>query len=92
MYSVRTSAKFRQDVKRCKKQRKNMELFKAINESLILGKKLPKKNKDHVLVGNWKGHQECHIGPDWLLIYLICENKKEIEYVRMGSHAELFGK
>lgn len=90
MYSPRTTSQFRRDVKRCQRQGKDMSLFKTINETLIRGEKLPEKHRDHALIGNWRGHRDCHIEPDWILIYRIHEDEKEIEYVRMGSHAELF--
>lgn len=90
MYTIRASARFWRDVKRCQKQRKDMALFKQINELLILGEPLPAKNRDHLLAGNWKDHRECRIEPDWLLIYRVNEAEKEIEYIRMGSHSELF--
>ena len=90
MYTICTSTRFRRDVKRCQKQRKNMALFKQINELLVAGKQIPIKNRDHILTGNWNGHRECHIEPDWLLIYRVNEAEKEIEYVRMGSHSDLF--
>ncbi|VAW40962.1 mRNA interferase YafQ [hydrothermal vent metagenome] len=67
-----------------------MALFKHVNELLVAGEQLPVKNRDHILTGNWKGHRECHIEPDWLLIYRVNEVEKEIEYVRMGSHSDLF--
>jgi mRNA interferase YafQ len=67
-----------------------MALFKHVNELLVAGEQLPVKNRDHILTGNWNGHRECHIEPDWLLIYRVNEVEKEIEYVRMGSHADLF--
>ncbi len=91
MYEIRWSARFRRDVKRCKRQHKNMQLFKDIDALLISGKPLPQKNKDHFLSGNWGGHRECHISPDWLLIYKVNEEEELIEYVRTGSHSELFG-
>lgn len=90
MYSIRTTAQFRRDVKRCQRQGKDMSLFKLLNETLIAGKTLPEKHRDHALMGNWKGHRDCHITPDWLLIYRIDADEQEIEYVRMGSHTELF--
>ena len=70
-----------------------MDKFKEITELLEEGNPLPYKNHDHGLVGNWDGHRECHIEPDWLLIYRIDEDEEEevIEFVRMGSHSELFG-
>jgi mRNA interferase YafQ len=90
MYSIRTTAQFRRDVKRCQRQGKDMSLFKVLNETLIAGQTLPEKYRDHALMGNWRGHRDCHITPDWLLIYRIDTDEQEIEYVRMGSHAELF--
>ncbi|MDR4498104.1 MAG: type II toxin-antitoxin system YafQ family toxin [Candidatus Scalindua sp.] len=91
MYKIRASARFRRDVRRCNRQRKDMQLFKDIDALLVAGKLLPQKNKDHFLAGNWRGHRECHIAPDWLLIYKVNEDEKVIEYVRTGSHSELFG-
>ena len=67
-----------------------MEKFKGIHELLISGKPLPAKNSDHLMTGNWMNHRECHLEPDWLLIYRINEQEKVVEYVRMGTHAELF--
>ena len=90
MYEIRVSSKFRRDVKRCKRQQKPMDKFKDINSLLVSGQSLPKKNKDHTLSGNWSGFRECHIEPDWLLIYRINKEENIIEYARMGSHADLF--
>ena len=90
MYSFTRSSKFRRDVRRCQRQQKDMEKFKVIHELLIAGEPLPAKNKDHFLTGNWVNHRECHLEPDWLLIYRINDQENMIEYVRMGSHADLF--
>ena len=68
-----------------------MDLFKSIDALLVSGKPLSTKNRDHLLTGNWLGHRECHIAPDWLLIYRVDEDAKIIEYVRTGSHSDLFG-
>lgn len=67
-----------------------MDRFKTIHESLIAGKPLPIRNRDHSLSGRWAGCKECHIEPDWLLIYQLNEKEKMIEYLRMGTHADLF--
>lgn len=67
-----------------------MTKFKTIHELLMSGMSIPEKNKDHILSGNWNGHRECHIEPDWLLIYRIDRENKVIEYVRMGSHSDIF--
>jgi len=79
-------------VRRCQRQQKDPNKFKAIHELLIAGKSLPAKYKDHFLIGDWVNHRECHLEHDWLLIYRINEEEQLIEYVRMGSHADLFSR
>lgn len=81
MYEIRVSTKFRRDVRRCKKQQKSIQLFKDIDAILVAGNPLPQKNKDHFLTGNWHEHRECHIDPDWLLIYKVYKDENIIEYV-----------
>lgn len=73
------------------KQGKALEKFKDVNERLVAGQPLPAANRDHPLTGPWSGYRECHLEPDWLLIYRIDAAEEVVEYVRMGSHAELFG-
>jgi mRNA interferase YafQ len=90
MYQVTTTNKFNRDLKKCFKQGKNIDLLQSIVLQLASGEALPQKNKDHFLKGNWKGFKECHIQPDWLLIYLIDDANKEITLTRTGSHSELF--
>ena len=90
MYKLEYSNKFEKDIKRCIKQNKDMSKFKALNILIVNGEKLPAKYKEHFLIGNWKGYKECHIQPDWLLIYKINELEKTIYYARTGSHSELF--
>jgi addiction module toxin, RelE/StbE family len=65
-----------------------MRKFKEITDMLINRKSLPQKNRDHALIGNYIKHRECHIEPDWLLIYRIeCDT---LFFERMGTHADLF--
>lgn len=90
MYTIVESTRFRRDVKLCRKRGKDMEKFKAIHTLLVHGKAPPAKYRNHALIGNWKGNRECHIEPDWLLIYRVLEEEKILEYVRMGNHADLF--
>jgi mRNA interferase YafQ len=90
MYGFTRSSQFRRDVKLCVRQGKDMDKFKAVHELLVARKPLPQKNRDHPLTGNWRGYRDCHLEPDWLLIYSVNEKDKLIEYVRMGSHSELF--
>lgn len=90
MYEIKRSTQFKRDVRRSIKQHKLMTKFKNIYELLMSGMSIPETNKDHILSGNWNGHRECHIEPDWLLIYRIDRENKVIEYVRMGSHSDIF--
>ena len=86
---IQRQNQFKRDVKRLKKQNKDFAKLKNILASLIIGKPLEKKYKDHPLSGKWKGCRECHIEPDWLLIYK--PEPETLWLVRTGSHSELFG-
>ena len=68
-----------------------ISLLEDIVSLLALGEPLPDKNKDHALSGDWVGHRECHIQPDWLLVYRVEENVLVLTLVRTGTHADLFG-
>lgn len=91
-YTVKTTTQFKKDYKLAIKRGLEINLLEQVVASLANGKKLPAKNKDHTLTGNWIGHRECHILPDWLLIYRIEENVLVLTLTRTGSHSELFGK
>lgn len=69
-----------------------IRLLKEIIADLANGNPLPDKNRDHPLNGNWVGHRECHILPDWLLIYRIKDDVLVLTLARTGSHSDLFGK
>lgn len=86
------STKFKKDLKRIVKQGKNRELIDDVIEILQRQEPLPSKNRDHALVGDYKGYRECHITPDWLLIYRVTNNNyvELLELTRTGSHSELF--
>ena len=88
MRSIRRDAQFKKDVKRLKKQHKDFGKLKKIIQLLIEGEKTPPKTKDHQLKGTLKDCRECHIEPDWLLVYRI--EGSELCLVRTGSHADLF--
>lgn len=79
---------FKRDVKKAKKQGKDCSKLKKVTDQLIEEKPLAAKYKDHILTGNYTGYRECHIEPDWLLIYTVEEDK--IFFERLGSHSELF--
>ena len=84
MRSIRPDTQFKKDVKRLKKQHKDVGKLKKIIQLLIEGEKLPPKTKDHRLKGTLKDCRECHIEPDWLLVYRI--EGSELCLVRTGSH------
>lgn len=89
-YTPVTTNRFERDIKRSKKRGKNIEKLKAIIRTLVSGQELPAKHRDHVLIGNYAGRRECHIEPDWLLIYKIDEGEGKIIFERTGTHADLF--
>ena len=90
MYQVEITNKFKKDYKLCKKRGLEISLLKKVIEDLVSNKKLPEKNKPHVLRGNFKGFWECHIQPDWLLIWEVDEENKNIKLIRTGTHSDLF--
>lgn len=89
-YNVKYTNKFSKDLKLMKKRGYNISLLKEIVEILADGKKLPEKNRDHNLVEEYKGYRECHITPDWLLIYKIVEDELILLLTNTGSHSDLF--
>ena len=91
-YEVITTSQFKKDYKRAMRRRQKIELLDDIIVKLAHGEPLPEKNKDHALSGNWSGYRECHIQPDWLLIYRIENNVLILTLSRTGTHSDLFGK
>jgi len=81
-YQIERTAIFRKDLKRAKKRGLDLSLLDDIVTAIQYGEELPEKNKDHALTGNWAGHRECHIQPDWLLVYRIIENTLILSLVR----------
>ncbi len=88
-YQIEQTNIFRKDLKKAKKRGLNIDLLEEVVNILQDGKELPEKNRDHELTGNWKGHRECHIQPDWLLIYRILEDTLILSLVRTGTHSDL---
>lgn len=89
MLDVRYSTRFKRDFKVCVKRQYRIELLEQVIDTLRVPDALPPKNLDHNLSGNYAGYRECHIGPDWLLIYRYADN--ELQLLRTGTHADLFG-
>ena len=91
-YTVKYTTQFKKDFKLAMKRGLKMELLEEIISLLAMGETLPDKNKDHALTGNWTGHRECHILPDWLLVYRIENEVLVLTLARTGTHSDLFGK
>lgn len=90
MYKIRPTTKFQKDLKRIEKRGYDISLLADIIKKLANGEALPEKNKDHLLVGNFAGLRECHITPDWFLIYEIEEDELILYLTRTGTHSDLF--
>jgi len=88
MFTLATTNRFEKHLKRMLKRGKDKEKLRTVVELLMAQQTLPAKYKKHLLVGNWQGFHECHIEPDWLLIYQIID--KELVLVDTGTHADLF--
>ena len=89
-YAVDTTSAFKRDYKRAIKRHLPIEKLKAVVEKLVNGESLSPANRDPAPTGNWANHRECHITPDWLLIYQIKEDVLVLELTRTGSHSDLF--
>ena len=87
-YIVKPTTQFKKGFKLAMK----IELLEEVIAMLAMGETLPDKHKDHALTGNWVGHRECHILPDWLLIYRIEDEVLVLTLARTGTHSDLFGK
>ncbi|MEM9243971.1 MAG: type II toxin-antitoxin system YafQ family toxin [Pseudomonadota bacterium] len=90
MLKPKVLRQFKRDVKLMAKRGKNQNKLSYIMLNLIEEKSLAKSHKDHVLTGNYKGYRECHIEPDWLLIYKVIKKEKIIVFVKIGTHSDLF--
>ena len=90
IYTIKPSGQFKKDLKVLQKRGYNMNLLTEIIQLLADGQALPAKNRDHALSGNFAGCRECHIAPDWLLIYEICDNDLFLYLTRTGTHSDLF--
>jgi len=84
------SAKFKRDRKRIVKRGKDLGRLIMVIQTILEEKPLPPRHRNHLLVGNWKGFYECHIEPDWLLIYQVDDDNKTLSLVRTGTHSDLF--
>ena len=89
MLNLNLTSQFKHDLKLCKKRNYNIDLLNAVVNTLRIPAALPPKNRDHALKGNYTGRRECHMSPDWLLIYRVSGNELYLD--RTGTHTDLFG-
>lgn len=92
MLELVTTGQFRKDYKRVKKRGYDMGLLEGVINDLLQEKPLEKRFRDHELAGSYIGFRECHIQPDWLLIYAVDKNQLILTASRTGTHADLFAK
>ena len=88
MLSVRYTTQFKKDLKRARRRGKDLVKLKAVIELLITRETLPERYRDHELTGKLKGMRDCHIEPDWLLLYET--DDEELILIRTGTHSDLF--
>lgn len=87
---VEYTKQFKRDLKKSKKQKKNLIMLEDVMDNITFQKPLPAKLRDHALSHNWIHHRELHLQGDWLLIYKLILDENLVVFVRLGSHAELF--
>ena len=88
-YTLVITTSFKKDTKRLKKRNYDISKLRYVVNELLDGKTLSEKYKNHSLSGNWKGYMECHIEPDWLLIYKIYDDTLILSLTRTGTHSDV---
>ena len=89
-YTVTQTSQYKRDLKRAVRRGCEISLIKAVVMQLADGEPLSARHRDHALAGRFVGFRECHITPDWLLVYLIENNRLILTLTRTGSHSDLF--
>ena len=90
MRTFSRTSQFKKDVKRAGKRGQDLAKLREVMELLIEGISLPPEFKDHPLRGNFAGSRDCHIEPDWVLIYTLAEKDTHVRFERTGTHSDLF--
>ena len=90
MRTFSRTSQFKKDVKLATRRGKDLEKLKAVIELLINRGELPARYQDHPLRGNFAGSRDCHVEPDWILIYTLTERGTHVRFERTGTHADLF--
>jgi mRNA interferase YafQ len=91
MYEVKPTSRFKRDLKYIERRGYDMRLLSALIQALASGEPLAEKHKDHALSGVWSKHRECHVTPDWLLLYKVEHDVLVLILTRTGTHSDLFG-
>lgn len=91
MLDIVQSRRFEKDLKLAIKRGYNITLLEKVVDALAAGEPLDRKHRDHQLTGDYGGFRECHITPDWLLIYQIMDDRLILLLSRTGTHSDLFG-
>ncbi|MBQ8210556.1 MAG: type II toxin-antitoxin system YafQ family toxin [Clostridia bacterium] len=89
-YNIKPTTQFKKDLKTIQRRGYNIDLLTEVISLLADGQKLPARNQDHSLSGNFAGCRECHIAPDWLLIYELSDSDLILYLTRTGTHSDLF--
>ena len=89
-YEIKNTTQFKKDYKLARRRGLTMDLLKDVVTRLANGEPLDPRHKDHPLSGEWSGHRECHIQPDWLLIYRYENDILVLALTRTGTHSDLF--
>ena len=89
-YGLELTKQYLKDLKLARRRGLDEEKLNDVILKLVSGEVLPVHNRDHALTGNYKGFRECHVSPDWLLIYSRDVSVKIVTLVRTGSHSDLF--
>lgn len=89
-YGVKYTSRFKKDYKRLKKRGWNIDKLLDVIDILKEGRELPPEHKDHPLHGDYEGHCDCHIEPDWILIYFKSESTLVLSMTRTGTHSDVF--
>ena len=90
MLDLVATSQFRKDLKRIRKRWYDLSKLDDVLQTFLAEKTLHKKHRDHDLTGNYKGFRECHIDPDWLLVYAVDKGKLILTASRTGTHSDLF--
>ncbi len=91
MYEIKPTSHFKRDLKVIVRRGYDINLLTTVIQTLAAGEPLAEKHKDHALSGVWSKHRECHVTPDWLLIYKLENDVLVLSLTRTGTHSDLFG-